>query len=360
MGPRTKYMEYMESTIGEGHGYEPKNLPTQAKIREFLDQGVDINQYFKDPQGWKNNSHWLRQYEASTLLYALVRKNRLFRGKRYDSAIELIKFALNNGADPNIGRTMIDEKGRPVKTSPVKTPLSFAVENRYPVIINLLVSKGAKVSALNIQTWKEYLLEARNPTELTKLQVTMKVLDPTYIVGQEFPARPVPHNAQNAISYADIEDGDIMVNINEEYLGNPGVVGDHSRFYKKNSWEAWEAAHTRLQREGWERYGTEPKPLHSPYSQLPITSKVIYRAEKMPEPAEAKKEEAPASAPTNTTPANKPANAPTNTATATANKPANKKNNNGACNEATGECTIMGGKRRTRKQKRRGRKTRRV
>ena len=276
--PKEKFVDYLKSTIGMA--YTPE-LPTKEKLQAALDKGEDLNAYFYDSYNYES-----RQNFGSTLLFALIKKFNGFQGKKRDKALELIGWVLDKGADPNIGFVQLNAKMKP-QGGALRRPLEEAISQRIPPVIKLLVDHGSIVLASDKEVWVSYLLQARTPNELEKLRTTMHILDPMYKDGNESPkpeARPVPYNAVNSISYADIEDGDILVNINREYFGEPGVLGEHSHFYKQSTWDAWEKQFLKTQELMYQEYAIPRKTLKSPYTQKPITSKVLYRAEKMAAP----------------------------------------------------------------------------
>ena len=159
------------------------------------------------------------------------------------------------------------------------------MENLKPLL--QLFSERAPVSQKLIDTLLASIRAANRPSEREHLRSTLKLVKPSYKNGDEYDTRPVPHDATNAISYADIEDGDLLYNINNEYLGTQGKVGEHSHFYKVEHWNEWEKQFAKSQRDFERAYGhPSNRVLSSPYTQLPVTSKVLYRAAKMPAPTE--------------------------------------------------------------------------
>ena len=159
------------------------------------------------------------------------------------------------------------------------------MENLKPLL--QLFSERAPVSQKIIDTLLASIRAANRPSEREHLRSTLKLVKPSYKNGDEYDTRPVPHDATNAISYADIEDGDLLYNINNEYLGTQGKVGEHSHFYKVEHWNEWEKQFAKSQRDYERAYGyPSNRVLSSPYTQLPVTSKVLYRAAKMPAPTE--------------------------------------------------------------------------
>ncbi len=164
--------------------------------------------------------------------------------------------------------------------------LDYVIENRMYPGIKALLKKGKKVLPQHIEKWMSYLRNETNPNELQKLREIMVLLKPDYKPFNEFPGRLVPYNAINIYSQDDIQDGNIMVNLNKEYYGQPGVVGSHSHFYKKDGWNMAKKKHNEYQEELMYEWGMEPTPIKSPMTRKPVETVNLYRAEKEPHPVE--------------------------------------------------------------------------
>jgi hypothetical protein len=345
MSTQQKYTEYLEKNLAK----YVTNIPNIDIIKNYLNNGADVNSYYLrgDFQDYR------RDYvPGQTLLYGLVKIIPQFSGtkSRLKRITDIMEYILDHAdADVDQGFTNIHYKTRrPLTHNPtqlivnpyniqIKTPLTYAIENRIITAIRILVDHGATVSARDKNMWLDYISESRSDNEREKLIEIMKLLQPGFILRD--PNNPelrnVPHNAENAISFDDIKNGTIMVDINEEYLGPPGVLGPHSHFYSKAMWDRWEA---QLKASGL--------PVTSPFTKKPLISKEVYKARVLPPPSEEenKKNNAQSSSENNSA-ANSAQATMTTTSTTTSNNSNTRSNN------------THGGKRRkqkkTRKLKRR-------
>jgi hypothetical protein len=256
-----EYKEYLENTIGN---YYTSTVPNKDRLKTLLQRGADINSLFLD-----KDIEISRQYSrtnfsremGATLLYSLVRKLKSFPGKKYDAALDLIKFVLAQPAiNPDIGLYKLENRGRSTGRL-LDTPMMYAINDRIPNVIKLLVDRGAYIPDSGIQKWKSYSLLARSQGEQEKLQEIGKLLGVNYAekslaVNEN---RSVPYNAVNVISREDIRNGNILVDINKEY--------DYGYYYLKNSWDKYEASKG------------DTNMVRSPITRKPITSRKYYRAE---------------------------------------------------------------------------------
>jgi hypothetical protein len=276
-----EYIAYIEKTIGTFYAHEVPNID---KIKAFIKNGADINSVFLDNELATN---FMEGDGGSTLLYSLIRKANKFNGKKYDAVIKLIQYILElPQIDPNIGLYKINRRTKEVEYLRDR-PLLYAVNNRMPNVIRLLLAKDTiDVPSSAIEKWMSYLQEARSVSETEKLREIMRLLDPDYKIFDEIPGRFVPYNAINIYSQEDIQDGNIMVNLNKEYYGDPGVVGSHSHFYRKDGWNMAKKKHSEYQEELLYEWAMEPTPIKSPMTRVPIETVNVYRAEKEPHPVE--------------------------------------------------------------------------
>jgi hypothetical protein len=324
-----KYYKYLEKDL-----FAISHIPNLDIIKNFVNGGVDLNGYvFTKTLVWKSDP----TTPANTLLFALVRIIPDYSGtkSRLQRILDLMEYILNNGADIEQGYAKVSPRSRRPKTF-VKRPLEYAIEKRITPAIRLLISHGATVYATDKLKWLQYIEEASGH-ERERLVEIMKLLQPgfKYRDSNNPETRNLPHNAENAISFDDIKNGTIMVDINEEYLGPPGVLGPHSHFYTKAVWDRWEAQQKAL-----------GLPITSPFTKKPLISKEVYKARVLSAPSEEenKKNNAQSSSTTNSV-ANS-GQGTTTTVNSTTSNTSNTRSNN-----------TQGGKRRkqkkTRKLKRR-------
>lgn len=92
--------------------------------------------------------------------------------------------------------------------------------------------------------------------------------------------RPVPPNAENAITMEPIENGNILVNVNKEYYGNKGRLGEHSHFYKKSTWKEYVKKNAEHQQQLQQEFAHTITPLRSPLTRKNVTNVQPYRAVK--------------------------------------------------------------------------------
>ena len=322
MSAQQKYTEYLEKNLGR----YVLNIPNIDIIKNYLNNGADVNSYYLKGD--------FRDYRkvyvpGQTLLYGLVKIIPQFSGtkSRLKRITDIMEYILDHAdADVDQGFRNIHYKTRmPLTHNPtelivnpyslsIKTPLTYAIENRIIPAIRILIDHGAHVSSLDKNKWLDYISESRSDNEREKLIEIMKLLQPgfKYRDPNNPESRNLPHNAENAISFEDIKNGTIMVDINEEYLGPPGVLGPHSHFYSKAMWDRWEA---QLKASGL--------PVTSPFTKKPLISKEVYKAKILPPPSEEenKKNNAQSSTTTNSTTNSE------NTATTNSNTSTTRSNN---------------------------------
>jgi hypothetical protein len=164
--------------------------------------------------------------------------------------------------------------------------LNVVIDKRAHGAIKRLVQKGQVPTAQQLEKWMSFLRSAKTSQELQQLRETMKVLKPNYRPFNEIPGRPVPYNAINIYSQDDIQDRNILVNLNKEYYGQPGVVGSHSHFYRIDGWNMAKKKHNEYQEELLYDWAMKPTPIKSPMTRRPIQTVNVYRAEKEPHPVE--------------------------------------------------------------------------
>ncbi len=256
-----EYIKYVEETIGS---YYVSNVPNKDRLKTLLEQGADINSLFIDKDVEMSRQFLRQNYSQSigtTLLYSLVRKLKRFSGKKYDAALDLIKFVLAQPqTNPDIGLYKINKRRQPVGYL-LDTPLLYAVKDRIPNVIKLLVARGVYIPEKALQLWKSYSSFARSEGEREKLEEVGKLLGVSY-APEELEVnetRTVPYNARNIISMQDIQDGNILVDINKEY--------QYGHYYLKNSWDKYEASKGNT------------NTIRSLLTRKPVTSKTYYKAE---------------------------------------------------------------------------------
>lgn len=253
---QSEYKDYLSQSLGTYTSRMFKSsFPSEDTIRKLLERGADINSYFLNKDRDLPRSKNINDTYETTLLYTLVFKLKSLGGKKFDKLYDLLRFVLNQpDVNPNIGlRVYSYTKPRVL----IDTPLAFAVNNRMPNIIKLLVENGAIVTEDLKQKWKSYSESARSESEVEKLETVGKLLGINY--KPQIEARKIPYNAINTITRSDIEDGNILVDINKEY--------NHGYYYLKDSWNQYEKS--------------KPYGVTSPITRKPIESKVVYKAEVM-------------------------------------------------------------------------------
>lgn len=265
-----QYIDYLEKTLYKGIS----DIPNFDKIKNFVNNDVDLSAYYiYDKWG---TSRYNSNVPGQTLLYGLVRIIPIFSGTkpRLNKITEIMEYILNHGANVDEGFTKISPRSRKPKGS-VVTPLTNAINNRIVSAIRILIDYGATIYEFHKDKWLTYIKDARTTNERDKLIEIMKLLQPGYVYrpDDDFEERNVAHNAQNVISLEDIQDGDLMVNINDEMYGSQGKLGSHSHYYKKTSWDNWE----RSKKQSGET-------VTSPYTRQSIRSKVTYKAKILPNP----------------------------------------------------------------------------
>ena len=217
-----QYIEYMEKNLSK----IMRHIPNLDIIKNFVRQGVDLDQYFIYDKYARDR--YDNKLPGQTLLYGLVRLIPLYSGtkSRLNRITEIMEYILNNGADVDQGGARIDGDSRRVRGK-IATPLSYAIINRITPAIRILTQHGARVSVNDKNTWLSYINESTNPREKERLIEIMKLIQPGYVWRDPniIEDRNVPHNAENVISYDDIQNGDLMININNEMYGSQGVLG---------------------------------------------------------------------------------------------------------------------------------------
>lgn len=271
-----KLFEILKLFMGYGGELEESQIVDLLDTRET------------NPDAFENQYKLIQFYEANGIfpdpseidIYVLLQNLENYNPSSIEKLTIFVQTLIDKGLQvqsyqtERIFKTMKELQGKPKQIERLKPLLK-------------LFSERAPLSKETIDNLFDSLRGASSESQRQYLRSILKLVKPSYKNGDEYDTRPVPHDATNAISFGDIEDGDLLYNINNEYLGTQGKVGEHSHFYKVEHWNEWEKQFAKAQRNYERAYGyPSNKVLSSPYTQLPVTSKVLYRAEKMPPPSE--------------------------------------------------------------------------
>ena len=167
-------------------------------------EAIDLNAYIYEDE-WNRVEDYIRTggdvnivtAEGKTLLHFAAERDR----------VDILRLLLRGGANPNLQ----DEDG--------KTPLHYALDEYYSrrndkeditKMIELLVANGADIEIKDN--------EGRSPESITEDDA----FNPAWIRGLDGPPPPppkrnIPSGSENSITYANLKDGNAMVNFHNEY-----------------------------------------------------------------------------------------------------------------------------------------------